>query len=391
VVRQALARRATQPPDAKLPQNVVSPEEVKSKSGKAVEVEGQTIRLVRAAAITVIALGLWAIWLPSIPALSALDRFTIWDDSTFETESLTILPGNGVAEGSTAEPTVPSEPSEAEESSRVSVQDLVGALITLLLTIVAARNVPGLLELTVFQRMRLKPGGSFAFTTTIRYFIIVVGFTIGLGMIDVTWGKLQWIAAAITLGIGFGLQEIFANFVAGLIILFERPIRLGDVVTVGDVSGKISQIRMRATTIRQFNNRELIVPNKEFITGKLVNWTLSDSVLRLEIPVGIAYGSDTGKAREILLEVAAENRSVLADPAPDVLFDSFGDSALGFQLRAHVGCVEDLVPVTNDLHFEIDRRFREAGIEIAFPQTDLHIRSMLAEAVSPSPVPASSE
>jgi len=326
-----------------------------------------------------IAFGIWGIWMPTVPALSALDKITLWETSRqpVAEESATKDENDNTASNPITDATSAlSSPGGLPTSDgRVSLQDLAAAFITLLLTYVAARNIPGLLELTVFRRLKLAPGSSFAFTTTIRYLIVVTGVVIAFGMIDITWGKVQWIAAAITLGIGFGLQEIFANFVAGLIILFERPIRLGDVATVGDVSGKISQICIRATTIRQFNSRELIVPNKEFITGKLVNWTLSDSILRFEIVVGIAYGSDTKKATEILLKVAQDNPKILKEPAPDVLFDDFGDSALIFPLRAHVGHIDDLLPARNEIRYAIDDAFREADIEIAFPQTDIHIRS----------------
>ena len=250
------------------------------------------------------------------------------------------------------------------------------AIGMLTLTFVAASNVPGLLELTVLRRLNLEPGGSFAVTTTVRYILILGGILLAFGKIGITWSKVQWIAAAVTVGIGFGLQEVIANFVAGLILLFERPIRLGDIVTIGDASGKVTRIEIRATTILQFNNRELIVPNKDLITGTLINWTLSDPILRIEVPVGIAYGSDTERAREILLQVAQDNPHVRKDPKPDVLFSAFGVSSLDFQLRAYVSTIDDMLPAKNELFFAVDQEFRKAGIEIAFPQTDIHIRSV---------------
>jgi potassium efflux system protein len=181
--------------------------------------------------------------------------------------------------------------------------------------------------------------------------------------------------AALGVGIGFGLQEIVAHFTSGLIILFERPIRVGDAVTVGDVSGMVSKIRIRATSITGWDRKELIVPNKEFITGRLVNWTLSDTVIRVEIPVGIAYGSDTEKATELLLQVARSHPKVLKEPAPVVLFLAFGSSSLDFELRAYTN-FESVLSLRHDLHMAVDKAFREAGIEIAFPQQDLHIRSL---------------
>ena len=258
----------------------------------------------------------------------------------------------------------------------VSWQDLLLSVFVFLLTFVAARNIPGLLSLAVFSRLNLGPGGNFAFTTMVRYFIVLTGVVIGLNKIGITWDKVQWLAAAITLGIGFGLQEIFANFVAGLILLFERPIRLGDIVTVGDVSGKVTEIKIRATTIQQFNNRDLVVPNKDFITNQLTNWTLKDSILRFDLAVGIAYGSDTRKAEKILKQILKDHPKVLDEPAPQVIFNSFGDSTLDFLLRAHVGQVGNLVDTQSDLHYQIDDAFRKAEIEIAFPQQDVHVRSL---------------
>ncbi len=142
------------------------------------------------------------------------------------------------------------------------------------------------------------------------------------------------------------------------------------------MDGKVTQIRIRATTIRQFNNRELIVPNKEFITGQLVNWTLSDDILRIDLPVGIAYGSDTELAHKLLIEAATNNSRILSEPPPTAIFDKFADSSLAFILRVHISGIGDLLPAKSELHFAIDTAFREAGIEISFPQTDIHIRSM---------------
>jgi potassium efflux system protein len=191
------------------------------------------------------------------------------------------------------------------------------------------------------------------------------------------------------------LQEIFANFVSGLIILFERPIRVGDTVTVGTVSGTVTRIRMRATTITDWDWKELIVPNKEFITGQLVNWTLSDPVLRLRLPVGIAYGSDTKKATEVLMRVAKDDPVVLNDPPPLVVFHGFGDSTLDFELRVFIPSIDHFIKLRHHLNMAIDSAFRKAGIEIAFPQRDIHIRSVTGpfrvEQTVPQQSPSSSD
>lgn len=197
-------------------------------------------------------------------------------------------------------------------------------------------------------------------------------------MVGIGWSKVQWLAAAITVGLGFGLQEIFANFVSGLMLLFERPMRIGDTVTVGEVSGTVSKIRIRATTITGWDRKELVIPNKEFITGQFVNWTLSDSILRIIVPVGVAYGSDVDLALSILKRIADEQPTAVGDPEPRVLFIGFGDSSLNLELRVYIAQIDDYLRTISDLHNAIDCEFRMAGIEIAFPQRDIHIRSIKA-------------
>ncbi len=251
---------------------------------------------------------------------------------------------------------------------------LLAALLIATMTLVTVRNLPGFLEITVFRR--LTAGERYAYATIAKYGVVLVGFALAFGAIGVGWSNIQWLVAAVGLGLGFGLQEIFANFVSGLIILFERPIRVGDTVTVGDVSGVVSRIHIRATWITRFDRKELVVPNKEFVTTRLINWSLSDSVVRVEVPVGIAYGSDTERAIEVLRSVASANEHVLREPAPDVFFLGFGDSALEFELRVFSPDVEHRLPILHALHMEIDRAFRREGIEIAFPQRDLHVRSV---------------
>jgi potassium efflux system protein len=164
-----------------------------------------------------------------------------------------------------------------------------------------------------------------------------------------------------------------ANFISGLIILFERPIRVGDVVTVGDTDGVVTRIRIRATTIKNWENQELLVPNKEFITGRLLNWSLSDQTTRIKVPVGVAYGSDVQKAMQLMDQAAREHASVLGDPSPSVIFEAFGDNTLNLVLRCFVGTQNDRMPTITALHEAINRKFNDAGICIAFPQRDVHL------------------
>jgi potassium efflux system protein len=190
-------------------------------------------------------------------------------------------------------------------------------------------------------------------------------------------------------GLGFGLQEIFANFVSGLIVLTERPIRIGDVVTVGDVSGTVARIRARATAVVDFDNKEVIIPNKAFITERVVNWTLSNQTTRLLLKVGVAYGSDIGLVQRVLLAAVRRHADVLESPPPSVVFADFGDSSLDFEIRAFVGTFDRRLRVRHEILSAVEQVLRENGIEIPFPQRDLHIRSGL-EGLGDAAKPASS-
>ncbi len=306
------------------------------------EMSQQTRRLIGAVTTIVLAVGLWTIWNTVLPAFAKLGEYRLY----------TI--GEGV----------------------ITLGAVITALVVTILTVIVARNVPGLLEIIVLRRLPIDRGVRFAVITICRYILVIIGVVLAFTEIGIGWGKVQWLIAAMTVGLGFGLQEIFANFVSGLIILFEQPIRVDDIVTVGDVTGRVTMIKIRATTIRRWDQRELIVPNKEFITGQLLNWTLSDNILRRDFAVGIAYGSDIRKAERILHEIAAADPRVLKEPPPVVLFKGFGDNSLDFELRVNYSGIENNLPMWHDINVAIDDKFREAGIEIAFPQQDLHIRSV---------------
>ena len=213
-----------------------------------------------------------------------------------------------------------------------SLRDLLMAVLIALVAYVLTRNLPGLLEVLVLSRLQMSQGSSYAITTMLTYIITSVGLIASLSAIGMSWDKLQWLVAALSVGLGFGLQEIFANFVSGLIILFERPVRIGDVITLGEYSGSVSKIRIRATTITDFDRKEVIIPNKAFVTERLINWSLSDTVTRVIVRVGVAYGSDLELTRRLLLQAASENRRVMKEPVPVVFFLAFGASTLDHEL-----------------------------------------------------------
>ncbi|CAA2930571.1 mechanosensitive channel MscK [Arsenophonus endosymbiont of Bemisia tabaci] len=263
----------------------------------------------------------------------------------------------------------------------VTLADLILAIIIFIVALVMTRNLPGLLEVLVLSRLKLRQGSSYAITTMLTYIIIGIGTIIVLAMLGVTWNKLQWLAAALTFGLGFGLQEIFANFVSGIIILFERPVRIGDTVTIGNFSGTVSKIRIRATTITDFDRKEVIIPNKAFVTERLINWSLTDTITRIIIKLGVAYGSDLDKVKAILLQAAQSNNKIMSDPAPLVFFTDFGDSTLNHELRFYVRQIADRSTTLDEVNRLIDRLCREENINIAFNQLEVHLHNSKGDSV----------
>ncbi|MCA9243217.1 MAG: mechanosensitive ion channel [Phycisphaerales bacterium] len=340
-----------------------------------VTIGAQARQTLNSAIVLTMVLGLWGVWGAMLPALEFLDNITLW---TYVTDAAAATGGADVV----------------QTVQRVTLNSLLFSIIVLGATYVLSRNIPGLLEITILNRLPLDTGGRFAISALARYTIGVVGLLVGFMALGFQWSKLQWLVAALSVGLGFGLQEIVANFVSGLIILFERPIRVGDTVTVGDTSGTVTKIRIRATTVMDWDRKELIIPNKDLVTGQIVNWTLSDTVTRVIVPVGIAYGSDIALARKLLLEAADECPLLIEEPPPRALFRGFGDSTLNFDVRAYIRSLDDLLASQDALLTAIDEKFRKAKIEIAFPQRDLHIRSGLepllqAQAISRQAAPLS--
>jgi potassium efflux system protein len=265
----------------------------------------------------------------------------------------------------------------AQPRDQLLLSDLLLAIFVGIMANMLVKNIPGLLHFTAFRRLRLDEGGQYAVTTITRYFVIIAGLLAVSGILGLNWSKVHWLAAALTFGIGFGLQEIFANFASGLILLLDRSIRVGDAVTVGTLSGVVARIQMRSTTVTLWDHSDMVVPNKEFVTTKLVNWTLSHRETRVDLKVGVDYGSDVEQVREVLMRLAEEHPAVLKDPAPQVLLTEFGQSAILFELRVF-GLYSYGRPVLLDeLHRAVMREFRRLGIVIAFPQLDVRLNSIV--------------
>ena len=293
--------------------------------------------------LIVIALTLLGIWQYLLPATKILDSWELWR----------------ITVGSVVE--------------FVTARDLLLSLIAFALTFFSVRNIPGMLELLLLQRLPLDAGARYAVASIFRYILLVVGVIIALGYLKIPWSNYSWLVAAISVGLGFGLQEIVANFVSGLILLLERPVRVGDVVTIDNVTGVVSRIQMRATTITNWDNQELVVPNKDLISGKLLNWTLSSVINRIALKVGVAYGTDIAKVRELITKIVERHPDVLNEPAAVITFEEFGDSSLNFVIRCCTTSIKRRWNLVDEINSAVNEAFEREGIEIPFPQRVVHM------------------
>ncbi|MEO8124908.1 MAG: mechanosensitive ion channel domain-containing protein, partial [Burkholderiales bacterium] len=293
--------------------------------------------------------GIWLIWRDAVPMLSVVSDYTLWR-----------------YEGSNID--------GKQVSLPLTVGQLFLALLVAAVTALVMRNIGALLDIVLLQRLEMQADATYAIKVAAGYLIVAAGVVTAANILGIRWTDVHWLVAALGVGLGFGLQEIFANFISGLIVLAERPIRIGDVVTVGDVTGVVSRIRARATAVVDFENKEVIIPNKSFITEKVVNWTLSNQITRLLIPVGVAYGSDIDAVQRLMLAAVRAADAVLTEPAPTAYFVGFGDSALNFEIRAFVDAFDKRLRVQHAINLGIERAMSQHSIQIPFPQRELHIR-----------------
>lgn len=314
----------------------------------AVTVSQQTHTLLRAASAVLLSVLLVGIWRGMIPALNVFNDVVLW--------SHVVTGGDGAS------------------LAAVTLGDVLMSLLTLGLTAIAARTLPGFVELMLMQRSGIDSGTRYAVATIARYAVLAIGLLIAFSGIGADWSKLQWVVAALGVGLGFGLQEIVANFISGLIILFERPVRVGDLVTIGETCGTVSRIKIRAITITNFDNFEVLVPNKAFITETVQNWTLSNEITRLLLKMRIAHGSDVQKAQQLMLDVATAHPLVLTSPEPSVMLLELSESAMEFEMRAYVARIDDRLPATHALYTGMIQALSDAAIEIPFPQRDINVR-----------------
>ncbi len=260
-------------------------------------------------------------------------------------------------------------------SVNMSVGNLIAFAIGIFIALWVARFIRFALDEDIFPRLKVASGKAGAASRLIYYALLVLGFLFALASAGFELSQLTLLISALGIGIGFGLQGIVNNFVSGLVVAFERPFQVGDMIEVGPLMGRVRTIGLRASTIRTYDGAELIVPNANLISGELINWTLSDRKRRIDISVNVAYGSDMQQVREILIKAAAEHPKAMEDPEPWVLFREFGNDGLEFELRFWTPDAEERLMTFSDVAMQINAEFEAAGITIPFPQRDLHLRT----------------
>jgi small-conductance mechanosensitive channel len=257
----------------------------------------------------------------------------------------------------------------------LSIGDILLFFVTIWITVSLARLIRFFLEEDILSRMTLPRGVPGAVSAIVKYIIVGFGIVVAFTAAGLDLDKFTLLAGALGVGIGFGMQDLVNNFVSGLILIFERPIQVGDAVSVADISGRVQSIGIRSSIIRNWSGADVIVPNGHLISNKLTNWTMSDQLRRLELKVGAKYGSDVEKVMEVLLGCAKEHQHILVSPAPYVLFTDFGDSHLEFELRCWTSNYGAWIDIRSEINVAIDKAFKKEGIEIPYPQRDLHIVS----------------
>ncbi|MDC4223896.1 MAG: mechanosensitive ion channel [Candidatus Manganitrophus sp.] len=262
----------------------------------------------------------------------------------------------------------------------VTLISFIGAILFFLAAYLISRAIQRTLRRKIFPRFKLADGLQYTFLRLTHYFFIFLGLLLGLQFIGLDLSSLAVVAGLLSVGIGFGLQNIASNFISGIILLFERPIKIGDRITVGDTHGDVHEIKIRSTTILTPDNIAIIVPNSDFISGRVTNWSYEDPRIRLHLRVGVAYGSDVNQVTQLLLQAARSHPRVLQHPEPDVGFAAFGDSALQFDLSFWAAEPKGGVGILSDLHYQIYQRFKENRIEIPLPQREVHLKTSAAPA-----------
>ena len=267
------------------------------------------------------------------------------------------------------------ESNEGNQVESVTLLNLMRASLYMVITYVLIKNITGILEVTVFSKIALSKGTPQTIITMLTYIIVTFGSVSAFSALGISWTKIQWIFTALSVGLGFGVREIFGSFVSGSILLFERPIRVGDKVTVGQYTGIITKIRLRSTTLLNSDHMEVVLPNQAFVTDRFINWTLNNTITRLQIFFKVSYDTDLDLMQRLLLQAVNEAPKVLSEPKVEINMLHFGDNALEHELLVFVGELGDRIETMNFLQYRINQLFRENGIRFALNQLDVHLHS----------------
>lgn len=258
----------------------------------------------------------------------------------------------------------------------ISIKMVVMVVVVLYLTTIISWVIQAFVDSQIMTPKKMDVGVKESLKRLAHYGLFTIGFLVAVSMAGLDLQKFTILAGALGVGIGFGLQNIVNNFVSGLILLFERPVKVGDVINIDQDWGTIKRIGLRSTVFETFDRAEIIVPNADLISNKVTNWTFSSKIVRVVLPVGVAYGSPLEKVLEILNRAAKEHPEVFSYPEPNSIFEGFGNSSIDFTLRFWIHSIEDRLKIRSEVAVIVDRLFREEGIEIPFPQRDLHLRSV---------------
>lgn len=307
----------------------------------------QTLKILQMSLLTALAFILYYIWADVLAVFTYLNNITLY--TYLDVDNTTLVP--------------------------LTLMGFIAAVIIFGMTVVLVRNLPGLLEMLILSKLNISRGSSYAITTIFSYIIIGIGTSLTLGILGLNWGKLQWLVAALSVGLGFGLQEIFANFVSGIILLFERPIRIGDRITIGGVTGTVNRIQIRATRMTDTDRKEVIIPNKTFVTSQLTNWTLTDTISKIAIKIGVSYDSDIEKVKSLLLQIANEHPKIIKDPAPGIWFTEFAADSLNVEMSILVNEIADRTSTLDDINRKILTVFRQENIDMPFHQVDITLKN----------------
>ncbi|WP_318364120.1 miniconductance mechanosensitive channel MscM [Enterobacter sp.] len=316
----------------------------------------QSLRLVRSILMLIALLSVIVLWSEIHSAFGFLENISLWD--------------------------VTSTVQGVESLEPITLGAVLIAILVFIITTQLVRNLPALLELALLQHLDLTPGTGYAITTITKYLLMLFGGLVGFSMIGIEWSKLQWLVAALGVGLGFGLQEIFANFISGLIILFEKPIRIGDTVTIRDLTGSITKINTRATTISDWDRKEIIVPNKAFITEQFINWSLSDSVTRVVLTVPAPADANSEEVTQLLYTAAERCSLVIDNPPPEVFLVDLQQGIQLFELRIYAAEMGHRMPLRHEIHQLILAGFREHGIDMPFPPFQMRLETLGGKATN---------